>query len=310
MYREKVIVGQGTEYPLEGVLTLPDGTPKPFPGVVMVHGSGASDKDERVMKLTPFRDLADGLAKRGIASLRYDKRTFAHKRKLKKIDASEITVREETIDDALLAIEMLKQDPRIDSGNVFILGHSMGAMLAPRIDAEGGNVRGLIMMAGTPHRLEEIVIRQLNQAEGGNPLMDLIFGVERKVFGSKFGNLYQMSDEEAKQQKFAGSISLYYFKEMGQKTAADYLLENSKPALIMQGGRDFQVLADDDFAGFKELLEGRENTVFRLYPDLNHAFVTALYDDITKATKEYNKERHIGSDVLDDIAGFIIDNKQ
>lgn len=310
MYREKVIVGQGTEYPLDGELTFPDGAAKPFPAVVMVHGSGPSDKDERVMKLTPFRDLADGLAMRGIASLRYDKRTFAHKRKLAKTDTSEITVREETIDDALLAIEILKQDPRIDRDNIYILGHSMGAMLAPRIDAEGGNVRGLIMMAGSPHRLEDIVVRQLSQAEGGNPVLKLIIGLERKVYASKFDGLYEMSDEEAKHKKFAGKMSLYYFKEMGRKTAADYLLESSKPVLIMQGGRDVQALADEDFAGFKELLGGRENTVYRLYPDLDHAFVTALYDDITKAAREFGTERHIGSEVLNDIADFIKETGQ
>ena len=114
-----------------------------------------------------------------------------------------------------------------------------------------------------------------------------------------------MSDEEAKKKKFAGNVTLYYFKEMGKKTAADYLLESSKPALIMQGGRDFQVLADDDFKAFRELLAGRDNTTYKLYPDLDHCFVNAIYDDILKASREYSVERHIGEDVIADIAGFI-----
>ena len=117
-----------------------------------------------------------------------------------------------------------------------------------------------------------------------------------------------MSDDEAKAKKFAGNLALYYFKEMGQKTAADYLLENDKPVLIMQGGRDFQVLADDDFKQFQDLLAGRENTVFKLYPNLNHVFVDAIYDDIMKATKEYSTERHIGAEVIADIAEFILKN--
>ncbi len=307
MYSEKVIVGKGTEYPLKGMLTIPDGTQGPVPAVVMVHGSGPSNMDEKVMSLKPFKDLAEGLGRRGIASLRYDKRTFAHRRKLVKVRS--ITVKEETVDDALLAIDLLKNDPRIDHDNIFILGHSMGAMLAPRIDAEGGDVKGLVMMAGTPHRLEDIVIRQLAQAEGG-PVMKMIVGLERKIFLKKFDGLYQMSDAEAKKKTFAGGMSLYYFKEMGRKTAADYLLENSKPALIMQGGRDFQVLADDDFRMFRELLTDRENTVFKLYPELNHIFVTAIYDDITMASKEYSRKRHIGDQVMDDIADFIKANAQ
>ncbi|MBQ1329712.1 MAG: hypothetical protein IIY50_04800 [Mogibacterium sp.] len=108
MIREKVIVGEGTEYPLNGMLTIPEAD-GPVPAVVMVHGSGASNMDEKVMKLTPFKDLAEGLARHGIASLRYDKRSFAHGRKMLK--AGDVTVKEETIDDAVLAVNMLKEDP-------------------------------------------------------------------------------------------------------------------------------------------------------------------------------------------------------
>ena len=309
MYREKVVIGEGTEYPLNGLLTIPDGTAGPYPAVVMVHGSGASNMDEKVIKLTPFKDLADGLAAHGIASIRYDKRTFVHGRKMMKANAAGMTVREETIEDALLALAMLRDDKRIDSDRVFILGHSMGAMLAPRIDAEGGDVRGLIMMAGTPHRLEDIVIRQLNQGRGTNLLLGLVTRLEGKYFARKFNGLYELSDEEAKKKKFAGNITLYYFKEMGQKTASDYLLESSKPVLIMQGGRDFQVLADDDFKAFKEQLADRSNITYKLYPELNHCFVPAIYDDILKASKEYSVERHIGEDVIADIAEFIYAQK-
>ena len=302
MNSEKIVIGAGSEYPLNGALTLPEDLSRAVPAVVMVHGSGPSNMDEKVLKLTPFRDLAEGLAKHGIASLRYDKRTFSYARKLAKTN---ITVREETIDDALLAIELLKQDPRIDHSRVFLLGHSMGAMLAPRIDAEGGNVKGLILMAGTPYRLEEVVLRQLKQAGGSRSPIKWVTGLEYRYFSRKLSGLYQMSDEEAGKKKFAGNLTLYYFKEMGRKTAADYLLESRKPALILQGGRDFQVLAEDDYRKFRELLSGRDSTVFRLYPEYNHLFVPAIGDNILKASREYGVERHIGEDVIGDIADFI-----
>ena len=302
MFRDMITVGYGTEYPLKGMLTFPDDISAPVPAVVMVHGSGPSDMDEKVMKLMPFRDLAEGLARRGIASVRYDKRTYAHKFRLLKM--KDITVREETIEDAVRAVDLLRSDPRIDRERIFILGHSMGAMLAPRIDAEGGDVKGLIMMAGTPFRLEDIVLRQLKQSGGRFPLRQIL-ALERRIYSRRFDGLYSMSDREAKKKKFGGSLSLYYFKEMGQKTATDYLLESSKPVLIMQGERDFQVLADEDFAAFCEQLAGRENTEFRLYPGLNHIFVTAIYDDILKASEEYGEERHIGEEVIGDIAEFI-----
>ncbi|MDO5133348.1 MAG: alpha/beta fold hydrolase [Eubacteriales bacterium] len=303
MHCEKIIVGAGTDYPLNGLLTLPDDLSGLVPAVVMVHGSGASNMDEKVMKLTPFKDLAEGLVRHGVASLRYDKRTFAHGCRL--IRRKNITVREETIEDALLAVKMLKNDPRIDSSRIFILGHSLGAMLAPRIDAEGADVRGLIMMAGTPYRLEEIVLRQLKQAGRGRSILNHIIRMEYRIYRRKFRGLYEMSDEEAKKKKFAGNLTLFYFKEMGQKTAVDFLLASSKPAFILQGGKDFQVLAKRDYRMFRKLLAGRANTRYKLYPDLNHIFVKGIYDDILKASGEYKVERHIPEEVIKDIAAFI-----
>ena len=275
-------------------------------GSEKMNGSGASNMDEQIYRLTPFKDLAEGLAERGIASIRYDKRSFAHAAKMRKLN---VTVREETIEDAILAAQLLRADPRIDPDAVFIVGHSMGAMLAPRIDAEGGNFRGLVLMAGTPKRLEEIVVRQLKQAgqsKGG--LMKAIVGLEDRIFSKKFDGLYEMPDEEAKKKKFAGSTTLYYFKEMGKKTAADYLRQSEKPVLILQGGMDFQVLPSEDFAAFQEQLQGRENVEYRLYEELNHVFVKGIYNDILKAGKEYKVEQHIGADVIDDIAAFIRKN--
>lgn len=303
MYSEKITVGAGTQYPLDGMLALPDQFPLPVPAVVMVHGSGPSNMDEKVGKLTPFKDLAEGLQKRGIASLRYHKRTFSYGRKMVKQEA---TIREETIEDACFALDLLKSDPRIDSSKIFILGHSMGAMLAPRIDAEWGYAKGLIMMAGSPCRMEEIMLRQLKQGESGNPVLKWILEMQSQKFARKFDKLYEMSDEEARKQKFPGGVSLYYFKEMGKRTAADYLLENRKPVLIMQGGKDFQALRDVDFVQFQEVLKGKNNVEYREYPQLNHVFVEAIYDDILKASGEYRVERHIGDEVLDDIAEFIL----
>ena len=302
MYTEKVKVIADPAYPLDGLLTLPDGTDGPVPAVVMVHGSGSSNKDEKVMKLTPFKDLAEGLAKRGIASVRYDKRTFVYGFKMRK---QIITAREETIDDAVAALELLQKDRRIDPDRIFILGHSMGAMLAPRIDAEGGNARGIVMLAGSPIPLEEIVLRQLKQGQTRNPLLKAFTWAEYKFCVKKFAGLRQMSDEEAKQKKFMNSMTLYYFKDLSRKSASDYLLENEKPALIMQGGKDFQVLENVDFKAFQEQLADRPNVTYKFYPELNHCFVNGIYNDILKASKEYSVEQHIGDEVFDDIAAFI-----
>ena len=307
--REAITLRPSSDFPLKGMLTLPGDAGGPVPAVVMVQGSGPSNMDEKVRKLTPFKDLAEGLVRHGIASLRYDKRTFSYGRKMAKM--KDLSIKEETIEDALSAIELLKNDKRIDPARIFILGHSMGAMLAPRIDAEGGNVKALIMMAGSPYRLEDIMLRQIRDAgNAGRPLVKWLLGMEHKALSKKLDGLYEMSDEETKKKKLAGNFKLYYFKEMGQKSAADYLLESEKPVLIMQGEKDLQALASVDFTAFQEQLADRPNTEFKLYPGLNHAFVPAISDNPLKASKEFSVERHIGEDVIGDIAAFILNAGQ
>ena len=306
MIQEPIIIGQNTRYPLKGLMTLPEGD-GPFPAVVLVHGSGSSNMDEKVGKLTPFRDLAQGLAARGIAAIRYNKRSFTHGLKMVLDKKHPITVREETIEDALLAARLLRADRRIDSGRVFLMGHSMGGMLAPRIECEGGGFRGLILLAGSPRRLEEIMLDQMAEImSASSGLTKKLMAKQHAQFSRLFEGLYDLTDEEARQKKVGGGTTLYYFKEMGQPTVAQWLEKTNKPMLIMQGEKDVQVKAHVDFALYKDLLRQRENVTFRLYPGLNHCFVPARFDSIADAKKEFTPERHIGPQVLDDLANWIL----
>ena len=306
MKNEKIVIGANTKYPLKGLLTLPEDLVCPVPAVVFVHGSGSSDMDEKVGKLTPFKDLAEGLAAHGIASVRYDKRSFAHGFRMLRDKNGPITVKEETVDDAVLAAALARKDPRIDPDKVFIIGHSMGAMLAPRIDEEGGNFKGLILLAGTPRKLEEVLIEQTEEA------LASLKGFARKIgqmqadkLKETFAGLYEMSDEEAMKKKVGGGTTLYYFKEMGERPVAGYLAKLQKPMLIAQGEKDFQVKADRDFLMYQELLKEKENVTFRLYENLNHCFVPSVYGSIAKAKQEYSVEQHIGENVIADIARWI-----
>ena len=305
MFEEKIIVGEHTNHPLNGILTLPNDINQPVPAVVLVHGSGPSNMDEKVGKLTPFKDLAEGLASIGIAVIRYDKRTYAHKKLFK--NKRDIIVKEETIEDAILATELLRNDSRIDSDKIFIIGHSMGGLLAPRIDSEGGNYKGLILLASSPRKLEEIIIDQTKEVLNSvNKLLQWIIKKQIKKLSTKIENMYDLTDEEAKNKSFMPGISLYYFKEMGEHSATNYLKDLDKPMLIMQGDKDFQVSVEKDFNLYKEILKDKDNVTFKLYENLNHAFVPSIYGNIMQAKKEYNVSQSVCDYVIDDIATWIL----
>jgi len=307
MITQPITLGEGTAYPLKAMLTLPDSPAAPVPAVVFVHGSGSSNMDEHVGNLTPFKDLAEGFARHGIASLRYDKRSFAHPFKLMKEKA--LTVRQETILDAVAASQLLKSHPAIDPEKVFIIGHSMGGMLAPRIDAEGGDFRGLILMAGTPRKLEDVLLEQTREMLPlSGALTRFILKKQLKALEDTFRGLYDLTDEEAKAKKMGGGTTAYYFKEMGEHPAEGYLKALRKPILVLQGSKDFQAKAEVDFAAYKELLADHPNAAFRLYENLNHCFVPSVYGRIDKAKQEYSVEQHIGEEVIADIAGWILEN--
>jgi len=153
----EVVVGAGGEWELPGTLTIPVGD-GPFPAIVIVHGSGPADRNLTTGPNAPYRDLAHGLASNGIAVLRYDKRTFVYGEQM--LEITNVTVEHETIDDALLAVALLRNTDGIDDGNVYVLGHSLGGYVLPRIGVSDTEIAGLIVAAGSNRQLADMMLEQ------------------------------------------------------------------------------------------------------------------------------------------------------
>ena len=153
---ESVMVGSG-EWILPGNLTIPKGT-GPFPAVVLVQGSGPNDQDETIGPNKPFKDIAWGLASQGIVVLRYVKRTKEYPQK--SLEVNNFTVEDEVIDDVIAAINLLNETPVVNHSQIFVLGHSLGGYLAPRIASQDNLVAGLIIMAGPTRPLEDLILEQ------------------------------------------------------------------------------------------------------------------------------------------------------
>lgn len=283
-----IIIGDGTDYPLRGLVSMPDSTSGKVPAVVLVHGSGPQDMNETAFGITVFQDIAAYLAQNGVAVLRYNKRTYSHGEKLAAQYGDDLTVREETIDDASLAKAILAQDERIDQDRIFVLGHSLGGMLTPRMVREGDFAGGIIM-AGSPRSLLDIIYDQNLYFIG---LMDLS--------DDALGELLELVDE-ARAALF--TLPEQYIREMDGHPAANYLMGTNKPFLIMQGGKDFQVYADVDFMLYKELVGERPNFDLRLYDELGHLFTRSTMDNPT--TDDYVAGTPVDLAPLADIVDWI-----
>jgi fermentation-respiration switch protein FrsA (DUF1100 family) len=292
----EVTVGSG-QWALPGTLTVPAGD-GPFPVVVLVHGSGPQDRDETVGAAKPFRDLALGLASRGVAVLRYDKRSRVHGRQM--IGQADMTVDDEVVDDARAAIALVKQMPRLEADRVFVVGHSLGGMLGPRIVA-GQSVAGLIIMAGPTRPLQELLVEQTRHvlsADGSLSDDDRAQVEQVELLAERIRSL---GDSDAGlAEPLAGAPAAYWI-DLRSYDPADAAANLDVPMLILQGERDYQVTMAD-FEGWRSALSGRSNVTLKSYPSLNHLFIAGTGRSLPN---EYLTPGNVDVQVIDDIAAWI-----
>jgi hypothetical protein len=293
-HEREVTVGSG-EWALPGTLTVPVG-PGPFPALVLVHGSGPNDRDETVEKNKPFRDLAWGLASRGVAVLRYEKRTRQHGGQLAAVKS--FTVQQETVDDALAAAELLRHTEGIDPKRVFVLGHSLGGMLIPRIGARDPQLAGLIVLAGATKPLEDIILEQVSYLDAAD---GKVTDEEKSRFESLRAEVARVKALKPGETGTALGAPDSYWLDLRGYVPAEAAKTLKAPLLILQGERDYQVTMDN-FAAWKKTLAGRPNVTFKTYPKLNHLFMAGEGKSLPA---EYETPGHVAEDVIVDIAGWI-----
>jgi dienelactone hydrolase len=287
------------DWVLPATLTVPAGT-GPWPGVVLVHGSGPNDRDETVGANKPFKDLATGLASRGVAVLRYDKRTMVYRAKV--AAAKDFTVRQEVIEDALEAVKALRAQPGIDPKRVFVLGHSLGGMLIPRIGTAEPTITGLIVLAGVASTLEDAIVaqtRHLTMADGA------ISPEEQEAIDQAAAiasTVRALKPEEAQSGRMISGAPASYWLDLRGYDPPSEATRVKAPMMILHGERDFQVTANE-FARWKAALDSRGNVTLKSYPALNHLFIAGSGPSLPA---EYQVPGHVAEEVIRDIAAWIV----
>jgi dienelactone hydrolase len=278
---------------LPGTLSIPAGAGR-FPAVVMVHGSGPHDRDETVGGTKVFRDLAWGLASRGIAVLRYEKRTKTHGAKM----GGDVTLDSEVIVDALAGLELVRSHASVDPEHVYVLGHSLGAVLAPEIARRDGRLAGAMMLAGNARPIDVVMVAQLEYLAG----LPLNAAPEAQAqLGAALAQVRRLASREAAGSELVLGAPAAYFYALADRDDIAEALRVDAPLLLLQGERDYQVTMED-FELWRSALKERPATSFRSFPSLNHLFVTGSG---RSTPVEYARPGFVAEDVIVTIHDWI-----
>lgn len=286
---------------LPGTMCTPK-IPGPFPLVILVSGSGPNDRDESIGPSKPFRDLGEGLAAHGVATLRFEKRTHGHMGALA-IKPEQITIKEEYLDDVAAAVQLARTTPYLDAKRVFVLGHSEGGYVVPMILAANPDVAGAVILSGSARPLAAIIpeqIRYIAMLDGRiDPIEEQgIESMERQAKRAADPNL--PLDTPASDLPFG--VPAAYWRSLQGYDPPALAAKLGKPLLVLQGGRDYQVTVADDLAAWKRALGGKKDVTFKVYPPLNHAYFAG---EGKIAPSEYERAGHVDAEVVGDIATWI-----
>lgn len=288
-FHEKPVTVGTDDWKLPGTLSIPNGQ-GPFPAVVLVHGAGPNDRDESVGGVKMFKDLAQGLASRGVVVLRYEKRTKVYSARMA---GTSYTADDEVVDDAVNALGVLRSEPEVDQKKIYVVGHGIGGYLAPRIAEEDGKVAGIAILNANAVSIEDLLVEQADAAPNLTPQQKAAVKAEAE----KVKKLEE-SDEDA--PAVMGLPVAYWVDLKGYDPMAT-VKKLGIPVLVLQGERDFQTPLHD-FSVWKQGLTGVKGASTQSFPSLNHLMESGQ----GKSTEaEYRKPGHVDVQVIEALSKFV-----
>lgn len=282
---------------LSGVMLRPDASSAT---VLIVPGAGPTDRDgnnRAGVKGSPYKLLAEGLAKRGVATVRIDKRgMFGSARAA--ADANAVTI-DEYAGDVHAWVEVIRE--RTKAPCVWVAGHSEGGLVAlasSRSNPDG--ICGLILLAAPGRPVGAVMREQMRHSMGGGPMLQHATLVIKTL---EAGRRIDAQDLHPALRKLFSPSMQGYFINMFSYDPAKLIAGFQKPTLILQGERDIQVSVADA----KRLKEAAPAAKLVLLPDANHFFKLVKSADMAANTAAYSKPGvPLAPRAADEIADFVL----
>ncbi|WMT43391.1 alpha/beta fold hydrolase [Paenibacillus sp. D2_2] len=248
--------------------------------------------------------MAAGLASQGIAVLRYDKVTYEHTYKI--TADPKFTLKKETVDDALSAVKLLKNNASIDTSRIFVIGHSQGGYAMPLLISADTNkdVAGTVLLSGPSGKFVDVLAEQ----QQGLVKRVKELGIDATAYeqqAAQYTAIANMVDDpqysvDHMPEQFPLQPA-YWFFEQKNYVPADLAKGQNVPMLILQGENDWQVTMNQ-FEGWKTALKDRTNVQFKSYPNVNHLLTE--YKGVSIGA-EYVIPSNVSKEIIDDIASWI-----
>lgn len=285
-----VRIPSGRGYELAATLTLPKGVAKSAV-VITISGSGPQERDSRI-SLVPgyeiFRQIADTLGRRGVATLRYDDRAVGESGGR---DGAAQATSANAADDVRAIVAWLRNRPDIDADRIILAGHSEGGVIAPMLAATDSRIKAIALLAGTAYTGRRVIMYQNKQAISAAP------GLTPAQRDSILAAVPAQLDSAGKATPWLG-----YFLSYDPVVTAKLV---KQPVLVMQGETDQQVTAEQaDTLVVAIRSNGNTKVTLKKFANANHLFL----QDTSGAPQHYAElpDPKVRKDVLGALADWAV----
>ena len=287
-FTEQDLVLEASDQTVPGTLTVPSEAASI--GVVLLAGGGPFDRDETAGPNKPLKDFAWGLATQGIAVLRFDKLTA---NRPEAMAAPGYTMTAEYVPHAIAAVRALAR--HVDQ--VFIVGHSMGGKVAPKIAAEEPLVAGLVIMAGDTQPMHHSAVRVMRYlAETGAVPPETVAAFQQQAEVVDDPGL----SAETPSTELPFGLPASFWLDLREYDAVATAAKLDVPLLVLQGGRDYQTTVADDLPAWRD---GLPDATIKILEADNHVFIAGSGPS---TIADYAVPGHVDPEAVDTIVTWLL----